>query len=107
LKVDSNEVGDGEGRGGSQKGEKLIDVKLIIQVKEKARRLTRETTGRSKDEVGGNQEVGDVCRVDFAGDCVVVAGRARVLEHGPSIRRDPDKTKGGGIDRCGGGSIVV
>ncbi len=49
----------------------------------------------------------DVGRINFAGDCIVVAGRACVFEDGPSIGRDPDKTKDSGIQKGGGGSIVV
>jgi hypothetical protein len=48
-------------------------------MEEKASRLTREATGGSEGEVGGNQQVVEVVRVDLAGDGGVVAGRTGVL----------------------------
>jgi hypothetical protein len=45
-------------------------------MEEKASRLAGETTGGGEVEVGGNQEVGNVFRVNVAGDCFVVAGGA-------------------------------
>ncbi len=64
-------------------------------MEEKASRLTREATGGSEGEVGGNQQVGEVVRVDLAGDGGVVAGRAGVLENGPVVGSEPEKTEGG------------
>jgi hypothetical protein len=55
------------------------DVKLFTQMEEEAGRLAGETACRSKDKVGGNQEIGDVGGVDFASDSGVFAGRAFVL----------------------------
>ncbi len=56
-----------------------VSVELVVEMEEKASRLTREATGGSEGEVGGNQQVGEVVRVDLAGDGGVVAGRAGVL----------------------------
>jgi hypothetical protein len=75
-------------------------VKLFTQMEEEARRLAGETACRSKDKVGGNQEIGDVGGVDFA-------GRAFVFEYGPSIGGEPDEAEGGGVEVRGGGAKVV
>ncbi len=55
---------------------KSVGVKLVAEMEEKASRLAGETTGGGEVEVGGNQEVGNVFRVNVAGDCFVVAGGA-------------------------------
>ena len=82
-------------------------MKLFTQMEEEAGRFTGETAGGSKDKVGGNQEIGDVGGVNFAGDSRVVAGWACVLEDGPSIGGEPDKTKDSSVQRGSGCSIVV
>ena len=82
-------------------------MKLFTQMEGEAGRFTGETAGRSKDKVGGDQEIGDVGGVDFAGDSRVVAGWACVFEDGPSIGGEPDKTKNSSVQRGSGGSIVV
>ncbi len=89
-------VGGERGRGGS------VDMKLFTQMEEEAGRFTGETASGSKDKVGGNQEIGDVGGVDFAGDSRVVAGWACVLEDGPSIGGEPDKTKDSSVQRGSG-----
>ena len=61
--------------------------------------LARETIRSVEDEVGCNQEVGDVGSV--------VAGGAGVFEHGAAIRSDPDKTENGSVQGGSGGSEVV
>ncbi len=71
--------GDVKGREGGAGGEDSVSVKLVAEMEEKASRLTREATGGSEGEVGGNQQVVEVVRVDLAGDGGVVAGRAGVL----------------------------
>ncbi len=84
------------GRGDGESGLGVsIDVKLCTQMEEEAGRLAGETAARSKDKVGGNQEIGDVGGVDFASDSGVVAGRAFVCEYGPSIGGEPDEAEGG------------
>jgi hypothetical protein len=82
-------------------------MKLITQMEEEAGRFTGETAHRSKDKVGGNQEIGDVGGVDFASDSGVVAGGAFVFQDGPSIGGDPDQTKDGGVQGWGSGAKVV
>ena len=76
-------------------------------MEEEAGRLAGETAGRSKDKVGGNQEIGDVGGVDFASDGGVVAGRAFVFKYGPSIGGEPDETEGGSVEMRGSGAKVV
>ena len=82
-------------------------MKLFTQMEEEAGRLAGETAGRGKDKVGGNQEIGDVGRVDFASDSGVVAGRAFVFEYGSSIGGEPDETEGGSVEMRGSGAKVV
>jgi hypothetical protein len=84
-----------------------VDMELCTQMEEDAGRLAGETACRSKDKVGGNQEIGDVGGVDFASDSGVVAGRAFVFEDGPSIGGEPDETEGGSVEMRGGGAKVV
>ncbi len=84
-----------------------MDMKLFTQMEEKAGRFTGETAHRSKDKVGGNQEIGNVGGVDFAGDSRVVAGWACVFQDGPSIGSEPDKTKNSSVQRGSGCAIVV
>ena len=64
---------------------RLIDVKLVAKVEEKACRLARETAGVGEGKVGGDQEVVDSIVVDLAGDCLVVAGGAIVSENGSLV----------------------
>ncbi len=50
-----------------------------------------ETTSSSEGKVGGDEKIGEVLIVDFAGDGSVVAHGARVLEHSAVIGGvDPD-----------------
>ena len=93
--------------GGLEKWKTLISVELVAKVEEEACRLARETAGGGESKVRGNQEVGKVGRVDLAGDSMVVAGRAGVFQDSPSVRSNPDETKGGGVEGRGGGSEVV
>jgi hypothetical protein len=69
--------------------------------------LAREATRSVKDELGRNQDVGDVGGVNFSGDGSVVAGGAGVFEHGAAIRSDPDKTEDGSVQVGRGGSEVA
>ena len=78
---------------------RLIDVKLVAKVEEKACRLARETAGVGESEVGGDQEIVDVVVVDLAGDCFVVAGRARVAEDGSLVGGGPHETEDSGVER--------
>ena len=87
--------------------ERLVDVELFTQMKEEARRLTRETTSRGEDKVGCYQEVWDVGGVDFARDSGVVAGWASVFEDSAAIRSDPDETENGSVEGASGGPEVV
>ena len=82
-------------------------MKLFTQMKEEARRLTRETTSRGEDKVGCYQEVWDVGGVDFARDSGVVAGWAVVFEEGAAIRGNPDETENGSVEGASGGPEVV
>ncbi len=43
---------------------------------------TGEATGRGESEVCSNEKVGQVLGGDLAGDGVVIAGRAGVLQNG-------------------------
>ena len=82
-------------------------MKLFTQMEEEAGRLAGETAGRGKDKVGGNQEIGDVGGVDFAGDSRVVAGWACVIEDGPSIGGEPDEAKDSRVQGGIGCAVVV
>jgi hypothetical protein len=82
-------------------------MKLFTQMKEEAGRFTGETAHRSKGKVGGNQEVGDVGGVYLASDSGVVAGRASVLENGPSIGGKPDEAKDSRVQGGIGCAVVV
>ncbi len=76
-------------------------------MKEKARRLTRETTSRGEEEVGCYQEVGEVRGVNFARDSGVVAGGAGVFENGAAIGGNPDETENGSVEGARGGPEVM
>ncbi len=52
---------------------------MVAEVEEKTSRLAGETTGGGEVEVGGDQEIGDVFRVNVASDCFVVASGAGVF----------------------------
>jgi hypothetical protein len=50
-----------------------------------------ETTGGSEGKVGGDEKIGEVLSVDFAGDGSVVARGAGILEHSAVVGGvDPD-----------------
>ncbi len=85
----------------------LISVELVAKVKEETSRLAREATGGGERELGGNQEVGEVDSVDFAGDSMVVTGRTGVFQDGLFVGGNPDETKGSSVKGRGGGSEVV
>ena len=93
--------------GEERERERLVDVELFTQMKEKARRLTRETTSRGEDKVGCYQKVWNVGGVDFARDSGVVAGWAVVFEDGAAIRGNPDETEDGSVEGASGGPEVV
>ena len=57
--------------------------------------------------MGGNQEVGEVDSVDFAGDGMVVTGRTGVFQDGLFVGGNPNETKGSSVKGRGGGSEVV
>ena len=61
---------------------RLIDVELVREVVEDLVGRTGEATGRGEREVCSNEKVGKVLRGDLAGDGVVIAGRAGVLQNG-------------------------
>ncbi len=82
-------------------------MKLVAKMEEKASRLAGETTGGGEDEVGGDQEIGDVFRVDVAGDCFVVAGGAGVLHNSAVVGCEPERTEDGGIHGRVRGAQVV
>ncbi len=55
-----------------------------------------ETTSGGEVEVGSHEKIGEVLSVDFAGDGVVVAGGARVLEDRARVSGvNPDKLEDG------------
>jgi hypothetical protein len=66
---------------------------LVVEVEEKASRLTRETTSGGEVKVRGDQGVGDVICVNVTGDCFVVAGGAGVLHYSSVVGREPEKTE--------------
>ena len=76
-------------------------------MEEKARGLAGETTSGGEGEVGGDQEVGDVVRVNVAGDCMVVAGGAGVLHDGAVVGCEPERAKDSGSYVMVGGAQVV
>jgi hypothetical protein len=82
-------------------------VKLVANVEEEACRLARETAGVGKDEMGCDQEVGNIFGVDLSGDCFVVAGRASVAENSALVGSDPQEAEDGSVDRRVGGSEVM
>ena len=61
---------------------RLIDVELVREVVEDLVGRTGEATGRGEREVCSHEKVGKVLRGDLAGDGVVIAGRAGVLQNG-------------------------
>jgi hypothetical protein len=82
-------------------------VELVAKVEEEACRLARETAGVGKDEMGCDQEVGNIFGVDLSGDCFVVAGRASVAENSALVGSDPQEEEDGSVDRRVGGSEVM
>ncbi len=82
-------------------------MKLVAEMEEKASRLAGDTTGGGEVEVGGDQEVGDVFRVNVAVDCFVVAGGAGVLHNGAVVGCEPERTEDSGIHGGVGGAQVV
>ena len=76
-------------------------------MEEEAGRFAGETTSGGEEEMGGNQEVGDVGGVYFSGDGGVVAGRAGVFEDSATIRSDPDETGDGHVQGASGGPEIV
>ncbi len=82
-------------------------MELVTQMEEEAGRLAGETTSGSEEEMGGNQEVGDVGGVDFSGDGGVVAGRSGVFEDSAAIGGKPDETEDSGIKSRGGSAEIV
>ncbi len=86
---------------------KSVGVKLVAEMEEKASRLAGETTGGGEVEVGGDQEVGNVFRVNVAGDCFVVAGGAGVLHNSAVVGCEPERTEDSGVHGGVGGAQVV
>jgi hypothetical protein len=82
-------------------------VKLVAEMEKKASRLAGQTTGGGEVEVGGDQEVREVFRVNVTGDCVVVAGGAGVLHNSAVVGCEPERTEDGGIHGRVGGAQVV
>ncbi len=86
-------------------GEKtLVSVELVAKVEEEACRLARETSGGGEGEVSCDEEVVYVFIIDFAGDCVVVAGRASVAEEGALVGGGPHEAEDSSVERGVGGS---
>jgi hypothetical protein len=72
-----------EGDGSSISRRSLsVNVELVRKVVEDLVGGTGEATGRGESEVCSNEKVGQVLRGDLAGDGVVIAGRAGVLQNG-------------------------
>ncbi len=82
-------------------------MQLVVKVEEEACRLARETAGVGEGEVGGDQEIVDVVVVDLAGDCFVIAGRARVAEYSALVGGGPHKTEDSSVNRRVGCAEVV
>ncbi len=82
-------------------------MELVAKVEEEACGFARETAGVGEGEVGGDQEIVDVVVVDLAGDCFVVAGRARVAEDGSLVGGGPHETEDGSVNRGVGCAQVV
>ncbi len=60
-------------------------------------RCRRETARVGEDEVGGDEEVGEVVGGDVSGDGLVIASGARGFQDGFVVARvNPDKTKDSG-----------
>ena len=82
-------------------------MELVTQMEEEAGRFAGETTSGSEEEVGGNQEVGDVGGVDFSGDGGVVAGRSGVFEDSLVVWGEPQELEDGAVKVFVGGAEVV
>ena len=82
-------------------------MELVAKVEEEACGLARETAGVGESEMGSDQEIVDVVVVDLAGDCFVIAGRARVAEDGALVGGGPHKTEDSSVDRRVGCAKVM
>ena len=69
--------------------------------------LAGETASGGEGKVSGNEEVGEIFVCDFAGDGAVVASRARGLEDGLVVGREPGEFEDGAFHvRVGGAEVV-
>ncbi len=68
---------------------------------------TGEATGGGEREVGSNEKVGQVLGGDFAGDRMVIAGRAGVFQDGLVVRRKPKEFEDGALNAGVGCAQVV
>ncbi len=84
-----------------------VDVELVTEMEEKASRLASETASGSEGEVGGNQQIVYVFRVNFASDGCVVAGRARVLHYGSGVGGEPEEAEDCSVHVWGLGAQIV
>ncbi len=74
-----------------------VNGQLILQVVEDVVGWGGQAARVGKGQVGSDEEVGQVISGDIAGDRLVVAGRAGVVENGFVVARvDPDGLEGGG-----------
>ncbi len=85
----------------------LVSVELVAKMEDEACRLAKETAGGGEGEVRCDEKVVDVFVVNFAGDCMVVAGRASVAEDGSLVGGGLHEAEDGSVDRGIGGTQVV
>ncbi len=73
-----------------------VNGQLVLQVVEDVVGLGVEAAIVGKDQVGSDEEVGQVIGGDIAGDRLIVAGRAGVFEDGFVVARvNPDELEWG------------
>ncbi len=92
---------------GRERERDSVSVELVTEMEEKASRLASETASGSEGEVGGNQQIVDVFRVNFASDGCVVAGRARVLHYSSGVGGEPEEAEDCSVHVWGLGAQIV
>ncbi len=84
-----------------------VNVQLVVKVMEQLVRGAREFASGGEDQVGGNQEVGQVFCVDVTGDGCVVAGGSGVFEGSLVVWGEPQEFENGAVKVWVGGAEVV
>ena len=84
-----------------------VDRELVFQVVEDVVGGCGEATGVGENEMGGDEEVGNVLRGDVSRDGLMTAGGAGVFENNFVVGRvDPDELEDGVAEvRVGGAEI--